>query len=383
MNNISIVLPTYNESENILSMIETLFRVAKKNKYNLRILVVDDNSPDGTAHIVTEIAKTNTQVSLLLGEKEGLGKAYIRGFSEVLKTHKPEIIVMMDCDFSHSPEHLPALINSILVGNDYVIGSRYIDGGAIPGDWPIKRILNSKIANLVATLLGGITPSIKDKSGGFKAIRASALKKVEYEKINTFGYGFQMHLLGLFINGGYRIHEVPIIFRDREFGKSKMKTSDILGFIKCAYSLNPDSPVRQILRFGGVGISGVLVNLTMLYILKNGTALNIVLDSAIAIQVSIVTNFILHSSFTFSERNQKIELNSDHNNLFGIYRMKQFIKFNIMALGVSIVTLVIFALFHQLFNVYYLLAQSIAIVASFYLNYSISKKYIWTYSEFA
>lgn len=137
MKSISIVLPTYNEAENISSMLSALLHMGSTNNYDLKIHVIDDNSPDGTAEIVKEVSKDNNNIHLVNGEKEGLGKAYIRGFKHVLSEHDPEVVVMMDCDFSHDPYAVPSLIESLKDGNDYVIGSRYAGGGAIPGNWPI------------------------------------------------------------------------------------------------------------------------------------------------------------------------------------------------------------------------------------------------------
>ncbi len=363
MNSISIVLPTYNEAENITPMLSALLKMGNTNGYNLNIHVIDDNSPDGTASIVEAASQEFDNIYLVKGKKEGLGKAYIRGFKHVLDEKDPKIVVMMDCDFSHDPFAIPTLVNAIHDGHDYVIGSRYAEGGAIPGDWPIKRIVNSKVANIVATHVGGIDSSVKDISGGFKAIRTSALRGVDYESINTYGYGFQMHLLHLFLQAGHKVHEVPIVFRDRRFGDSKMRLSDIIGFLQCAYGLNPNSSFKKLQRFATVGATGIVINLGVLYLLATTTALPTIAASAIAVSISILTNFILHSTYTF----RGVSDNS----------WRHFAKYSLASTGTALMTVALFSLLHTVVGMYYLLAQFVAICISFFTNYWISDNLIW------
>lgn len=380
MKKVNIILPTYNESANIARLIERLFMVEKQenSNYQFDILVVDDNSPDGTGDIVTQIKNTNSRVHLIKGVKAGLGKAYVRGFKYSLKHLKPDVVVMMDADFSHNPDSLPKMLRAINKGGDYVIGSRYTSGGSIPGDWPLLRILNSRAANFVAHKVGGVDAKIKDSTGGFKAIKASALRSIKFAKFNTNGYAFQMRLLNEFAKMKFKIIEVPIVFSDRQFGYSKLRLADIIEFFKCAYGLNPDSPFKQLLRFAGVGISGIFVNLMVLFLLKNYTDIGLIASSAAAIEVSIITNFLLHSFFTFkNDREFSLATKNEEFKETDLWHLK-FIKFNIAVLGIAGLTLANFALLNQVFGIYYLLAQSLAIGISFFVNYWFSKKYVWS-----
>jgi dolichol-phosphate mannosyltransferase len=244
-----------------------------------------------------------------------------------------------------------------------VIGSRYTEGGAIPGDWPLRRIVNSRVANFVAKSVGGIRPEVKDVSGGFKAIRASKLKDVDWRGIQTAGYAFQMHLLHTFMQGQAVIREVPITFIDRREGLSKLRTSDILEFIRVAYGLDATSPARRLIRFVSVGASGIVVNLGVLALLATTTTLHLVLASAIAIEVSILSNFFLHNRYTFYETEQGV--------------LRKLAAFNLASLGTASLSLAVFYVLHGMFGLHYLVAQLIAIVAAFALNYQISARVIW------
>lgn len=385
MSQILVILPTYNEAGNILRMLDTLFAGLKEHGLNADVLVVDDSSPDGTGNIVKEKMATRKELHLLSGKKKGLGKAYMRGFDYALGKIKPDIIVMMDSDFSHDPKAIPSLVAEIDNGADYVIGSRYTEGGAIPGDWPLRRIVNSRVANFVAKSVGGIHPDVKDVSGGFKAIRASKLECVDWQSIRTNGYAFQMHLLYTFMKDGAVVREVPITFGDRRAGSSKLRSGDIFEFIRVAYGLNPQSPVRQLTRFLAVGGSGIIVNLGVLALLANTTKISLFIASSIAIEISILTNFLLHNSFTFQDTIEaKAGTVASHVMLSQSSRdfLRKLVKFNVASLGTATLSLSIFAIFHGFFGVYYLLAQLVGIVAAFFLNYQISSRVIWKQKQF-
>lgn len=229
---VCIVVPTYNEVHNITLLLESIYNGENIQEYktdniHMDVLVVDDSSPDGTAKSVGIYQKKNPNVHLLSrSEKNGLGAAYIAGMQHAIQLLNPDIIFEMDADLSHDPKYLMQMIREIRDGADFVIGSRYTEGGAIPSDWGIKRVMTSKIANIYTRTILGIW-NVKDCTGGFRAIRASGLKRINFSIINTKGYAFQISLLQQIRKNNLVIKEIPITFKDRVDGESKMSLGDM------------------------------------------------------------------------------------------------------------------------------------------------------------
>ncbi len=221
MPKVKIVLPTYNEAENLPLMVDALFSLPVEN---LSILVVDDNSPDGTGQIADDLAKQHPgRVSVLHRKvKEGLGAAYIAGFKEALKSDA-DYIIQMDCDFSHQPKYIPAMVEAAAT-HDLVIGSRYIRGGGVDESWSFYRKALSWFANgvYVRTLLG---VPVHDATGGFKLWRRQTLIGLDLERVRSNGYVFQVEMTYIACRLGFKVAEVPIYFPDRERGHSKMDTN--------------------------------------------------------------------------------------------------------------------------------------------------------------
>ena len=211
---IVIVIPTYNEAENIGLIIPAIHEVVPAAD----ILVVDDSSPDGTGRIVADLATTDPQVRLLSREgKQGLGKAYVAGFKECL-ARGYDVIVQMDCDFSHPPHFLGDVLAG-LERADVVIGSRYVRGGETE-DWPLKRKILSMGGNLYARTILGVP--VIDLTGGFKAWKREVLQAIALDEVGAAGYAFQMEMNFRAHRKGFRIVEVPITFPDRTRGESKL-----------------------------------------------------------------------------------------------------------------------------------------------------------------
>lgn len=214
-----IVIPTYNERENIVLLIPEILKVLPR----MHILVVDDNSPDGTSQCVKEIAKSLSNIFILdRKRKDGLGKAYISGFRWALERNY-DLIFEMDADFSHDPKYLPDFLSAIDEA-DLVIGSRYISGVNVV-NWPMKRLLISFFGNIGARLIAGIP--VKDCTGGFKCFRSRVLKQISLDKIGSSGYSFQVEMNYHVWRNGFKITEIPIVFYDRQRGVSKMSTKII------------------------------------------------------------------------------------------------------------------------------------------------------------
>jgi dolichol-phosphate mannosyltransferase len=209
-----IVIPTYNEIENINAIINAVLNIDS----DINILIVDDNSPDGTAIEVEKMMQTNNKIHLLKREgKLGLGTAYCEGFKYCIENNF-DYIFEMDADFSHNPCEIPNFLKAIK-DNDLVIGSRYLTGMNVV-NWPLRRLLLSYTASLYTRLITWIP--IKDTTGGFKCFRADMLKKINLSKIRSNGYGFQIEMNYKIWKKGGRIKEIPIVFEDRRSGNSKM-----------------------------------------------------------------------------------------------------------------------------------------------------------------
>lgn len=210
----TIVIPTYNERENIAALIQQIMAFPRFN-----VLVVDDNSPDGTGQIVAELAQQNQRVKLLARPgKLGLGTAYVAGFKQAL-SDGAQFIFEMDADFSHDPRYLPHLLAAAETEYDLVLGSRYVKGGGTT-DWGLLRKLISRGGSFYARLILGL--SIQDCTGGFRCYRRQLLEQLDLDAVRSNGYSFQVEMLYRAHLGQFRIGEIPIIFPDRRVGASKM-----------------------------------------------------------------------------------------------------------------------------------------------------------------
>lgn len=216
-----IIIPTYNERENIIPLITEIFRVMPMNT---RILVVDDSSPDGTAELVRQYAARDSRVELMARPRKlGLGTAYQAAFRTVLDGGKDDVIITMDADFSHNPKYLPQLAKAAET-HDLVIGSRYVRGGGVE-NWSTRRKALSFFGNLYARCISGAP--IHDLTAGFSCMRTDFLRQVPFEKVRPKGYAWWIALKTYFYRKGARITELPIYFTERRAGRSKMSTNII------------------------------------------------------------------------------------------------------------------------------------------------------------
>ena len=211
-----VIIPTYNELENITDLIPDILNRYKN--LELDILVVDDNSPDGTGNYIEDLSKSESKVKLIRrAGKLGLGSAYIEGFKYALK-NSYDYIFEMDADYSHSPKEIKNFLKAIK-NYDLVLGSRYVSGVNVV-NWPIKRLLLSYFANKYTRIITGLP--IHDATGGFKCFRRAVLEKIDLNKIKSNGYTFQIEMTFKAWKKGFSIGEIPIIFIDRTAGQSKM-----------------------------------------------------------------------------------------------------------------------------------------------------------------
>ncbi len=362
---IVIIIPTYNERANIGPLLDALQGQFATIEHDMHVLVVDDDSPDGTQDAVRDRMRSMSNLELITGEKQGLGSAYIRGMTHVLRTGSADAVFEMDADFSHKSEDVPRLIAALESGADFVIGSRYVGGGTIPPDWGFLRRMNSRLGNLVARYLAGIY-RVKDCTAGFRAIRTSLLSRIDLTDLRVQGYAFQIALLYEAVIRKAKIVEVPVDFIERREGQSKLGLDDILEFLQSALWLRFRSSTTFI-KFGIVGSSGVLVNLGAFSLLLL-LGMNKYVASAIAIELSIVWNFFLNNAWTFRWRSKH-----DHFHLRGL----KFNAVSFLTLGVSFGTFTSLSLTFPDLSPY--LSQLAGIVPAALLNYFLNS--YWTFKD--
>ena len=209
-----VVLPTYNEAENLPLIVPAILAQAEE----IEVLIVDDDSPDGTGKLADQLVETNPRISVLhRARKQGLGAAYRAGLARALELGADRVI-QMDADFSHPPDQIPTLLREI-EEHDVVLGSRYVYGVTVV-NWPIERILISYFGNQYAKRATGVP--ISDMTGGFRCVRRELLERMGFERIRSDGYAFQIEMNYRFVHQGARIKEIPFLFLDRVRGDSKL-----------------------------------------------------------------------------------------------------------------------------------------------------------------
>jgi dolichol-phosphate mannosyltransferase len=349
-----IVLPTYNERENVRTLIPGIQAQRARTSHDLHILVVDDNSPDGTADVVRELQAHDPSLHLITGRKEGLGRAYVRGMTHAISQLGADGVIQMDADHSHNPEDLPRLIHEMDQGYDFVIGSRYVTGGSIPATWSAMRRANSRYGNIVARWVAGMR-SVNDCTAGFRCIRADVLAAVRIEDIRANGYCFMIEILHKALGAGARVKEIPVHFVDRTSGTSKLGLSDIAEFLMAVWKLRLGS-AATFAAFCVVGLIGIGVNLSVLAALLR-LGVGAYAASPLAVLVSIVTNVGLYNAITALSRGQSFR------------SVRRFDWVSLLHLPVICGTFVILMLSTDLQP---LAAQAIGIVPAVFLSYLLS-----------
>ena len=347
---ICFVIPTYNERDNILDLLGQLVDLYKSSQ----ILIVDDESPDNTSEIVNNFASNNPSVHLLSGRKRGLGEAYKRGIYFAITQLKADIIIQMDADFSHNPAVAEKLINLIHQGYDVAVGSRYIEGGEIDVNWPKSRRWLSKGGNQLARYIAGIR-SVCDCTSGFRAIRAKKLQESNIQTLSAKGYSFQIQLIHRMINQDAKIKEYPIYFQDRSCGQTKLQLYDILEFFITVWVLRFKN-IGTLLKFSMVGLSGIIVNLSFFYVLLE-LGIHKYIASIVAVEISIICNFLFNNYWTFSPIKAKGNL------------IRRGLRFNFISFISLIFSFSTFFLISSLSTWHLLACQTIAILPAFLFNY--------------
>jgi len=361
---ICFVIPTYNEALNINPLLSRLTELY--GDLDVAFLIVDDESPDGTAHLVREfMEKVDGRVRLIQGKRRGLGDAYVRGMTHAIDTLGADVIVQMDADFSHDPAAAGRLLDRIAGGADVAIGSRYVAGGSLDERWHAGRRLLSRWGNRLARWIGGLK-GISDCTAGFKAIRAEKLREAKIESVQARGYVFQVDLLHRLINCGARVVEEPIHFRERERGETKLGMLNMLEFFFSVLLLRLRSHLTFV-KFSLVGTCGVFVNLGSFSLLIE-LGLNKFLASPTAILASIISNFLMNNHWTFGDRAMTSR------------RSVRGFKFMIVSMTTLLLSYTVFVVLSMLFpKVLPVLLQAGGIAPGALLNYYLNSR--WTFRE--
>lgn len=362
---LSVIIPTFNEEENIAAIIGAVSGVFRENGIHGEVLVVDDDSKDRTIEIVQEIAGQHDNVWLIVRKDDhGLSQSVVEGFGAA----RSAILQVIDADFSHPPELIPRFYEAIQDGADIAIGSRYMRGGNIE-DWPLKR----RVISLGATAFGRMLfPEITDPVSGFFAVRREV---VTGAPLAPRGYKILMEVLG---RGRWETFvEIPFIFKDREEGESKLRADTMVDYLKqCAGIVRfavarRTGPVwtewTKIVRFGLVGLSGILVNMGLLYALTEIAGLYYLVSAAIAIELSIVNNFVWNDLWTFK---------SVRDLRFG-RRIQRFLSFQAVSMGGLVINMGVLYLLADIVGIYYLVANLAGILVAFAWNYAVNRHFTW------
>lgn len=362
----SVIIPTFNEIANISNIINAVFSELNKNNINGEILVVDDNSSDGTIDAVKNLQKTYSNLNLIVRlDDHGLSQSVVDGFFKA----QSDIIQVIDADFSHPVELIPQFYNSIKdEGYDVCIGSRYTKGGDIQ-NWPLKR----RIISLGATGLGRILfPDVTDPVSGFFAIKRDVVKN---SSLKPRGYKILMEVLG---KGKWEsFKEIPFTFKDREVGESKLKLSTMVDYLGQCVNIglfamtHHDTKVWKewvkILKFGLVGLSGILVNTGILFVLTEWVHIYYLVSSIFAIEASIITNFLLNDLWTF---------NGNSKNKFS-KKWKRFLSYEVISICGTLINMGILFIFTDLVGLWYIIANIIGIFVAFIWNFLVNRNVTW------
>lgn len=359
---LSLIIPTYNERDNITPLLERLEHALAG--YNYEVVFIDDNSADGTAEVATSLASKYPVKVIVRKDKRGLASAVVDGLSHV----SGKIIAVMDADLQHPPEVLPDLLKEMEKGADIVIASRYVKGGSCPG-WSLSRRLVSKGGIFLAHLLLPATRRVNDPASGFFMFNKEAVARA---KLEPLGYKI---LLEVLIAGKFkRIAEVPYTFGTRGRGESKLNAGQQVAYLRHLFSLMKRSgELARFLKFALVGASGVGVNEGLYWLLTRLAGLVGSLDIwavVIGTETSVVTNFILNNYFTFADRRQPGSKSF----------LKRLLRFNLVSLAGVGITVGVFYILTRSFGVqepYDLLALLAGITVAMLWNYLANNWWTW------
>jgi dolichol-phosphate mannosyltransferase len=376
MQRIVVIIPTYNERENIKKLIpileENIF--PKIEKYRMDILVVDDKSPDGTAGVVNDLREKYKNLYLSLGEKQGLGAAYKRGMRYAMQTLKADAVIEFDADFQHDPKYIVDLVGKFNKGYEHVLGSRNIPGGKVPEGWGFHRKFVSYFGNLYTRAVLFLPDFDKfrivtDTSTGLKLTKVKGvLDRLNFNQVGD-GFYYKTQMLYQLVNNKVKIGEIPIEFKTREKGETKMPLSNVINTFKEVTLLRLNDPqTAQFLKFAVVGFIGYLINASTLALF---TSLDLpeLLKWALAAEMSIISNFTLNNLWTFAS----VKITAF------LKLISKFLQFNLTSAGALLIQTVFGTLGVRIFGPEYrqLLLPFIIVFLVLPYNYFMYTHVIW------
>ena len=355
MAKLSIIVPTYNEAESLPFLADRVH--ACLSEYDYELIVVDDNSPDGTGELAEVLARDKPIKVVHREGKLGLASAVIDGFGHA----EGDILGVIDADLQHPPEHIPELFQA-MDGADIAIASRYVDGGGMEG-WTFIREFISRGARYAPQFLFAKIRTVKDPLSGFFLFRRETIEDVE---LNPVGYKI---LLEILVKGNHnQVAEVPYVFKGRERGTSTFNTTEQINYLKHLYRLiRHEHETRRFVKFCMAGGSGVMVNLGLLALLTEVFGLFYVLSAAIAIEASIINNFTWNELWPFRVRR------TSTSSPLGI-RLAKFNLISLVGLGIQIGLLLLFT---EVVGLYYMISQIIGIITATAFNFVFNKWWTW------
>jgi dolichol-phosphate mannosyltransferase len=362
---LTVIIPTFREGENIGAVLRAVHDVLAGAGIRGEILVVDDNSPDDTIPGVRALQPAFPELTLVVRTADpGLSQSVVEGFTRA----RAPVLLVMDADLSHPPALIPRCLGEIRAGADVVIGSRYMPGGGIE-DWPLSR----RVISAGATFLGRVLfPEVTDPVSGFFAVKKEV---VAGAPLRPRGYKILMEVLG---KGTWsRAREIPFVFQDRKAGSSKLRPGTILDYARqvldiarFAFSRRQGAAweeLSKILRFAVVGCSGILVNMGLLWLLTSVAGIYYLVSSIIAIEVSIISNFLLNDWWTFGQ-------DEGHRGKPVAWR---FALFQLVSIGGAAINWLVLYLLTESGGVYYLVSNMAGILAGFIWNYLVNRHLTW------
>jgi dolichol-phosphate mannosyltransferase len=363
-----LILPTYNERENITVLLDKLIEsVTVVKNHTIEYLVVDDTSPDGTQDAVLAYSVKAKHVHCIGGKKEGLGKAILRGLRYAIDVMHADIIVQMDADLSHDPVVVPLLLKAVDNGADFAVGSRYIPGGSIPENWGIHRKIFSRLGNAIVRFGLGY-PEVHDWTGGFRAYKILFPKKLFKDLEQFNGYVFQIAFLHKAIVHGAKITEIPIHFTDRRYGHSKIAPSEYIKNVLVYVSKSRFYNIRHgpFGKFLVVGSIGFIINTVLLEVFVR-IGFHPSISSALGAECAIISNFILNNSWTFKSRAST-----------GVQNIWKLLQFNMTSIGAVLVqagSVYVGTLFFGVstYRLWYIIGVGIGLI----WNYIMYSRVIW------